>query len=71
MRRSMKAALLAVTVLVPAACAPNPIIARDPIPAPGPDQAYRCRSRPMVLNLYDTGCERVVPEQEAVVRSKG
>lgn len=71
MRRSLQIVGLALAVLAPAACAPNPIVARDPVPAPGPQEAYRCRSRPTVLNAYWTDCEPVRREPEVVIRSRG
>ena len=53
------------------ACAPNPIIARDPIPAPGPEAAFVCDSRPMVLNAFKTECTPVTRQPVVVLRSKG
>ncbi|ACA20094.1 conserved hypothetical protein [Methylobacterium sp. 4-46] len=71
MRRSLTLAGLVLAALAPAACAPNPIVARDPVPAPGPEEAYRCHSRPTVLNGFWTDCEPALREQAVVVRSKG
>ncbi len=69
-RLNLPAALLAALALAAtAACAPNPIVARDPIPAPGPQDAFACRSRPLPLNAFRTNCEPVAPEP--VLRSKG
>ena len=72
-RLNLKAAALAALVLgALGACAPNPIIARDPVPAPGPQDAFVCDSRPMPLNAFDTACDpvrRAAPE--TVLRSKG
>ncbi|GEP05048.1 hypothetical protein [Methylobacterium oxalidis] len=65
--------LLAALLLTGAAgaCAPNPIIARDPVPAPGPEVGYVCDSRPLVLNAFDTKCTPVAREPQVVLRSKG
>ncbi|GJD52021.1 hypothetical protein OPKNFCMD_4783 [Methylobacterium crusticola] len=71
MRRSLKLVVLAAAALVPAACAPNPIVARDPVPAPGPDAAYRCSSTPVLLNGYWANCRPAPRETEVVVRTKG
>lgn len=69
-RLNLPAALLAALALAAAgACAPNPIVARDPIPAPGPQDAFACRSRPLPLNTFTTNCDPVAPEP--VLRSKG
>ncbi|HEX8418030.1 MAG TPA: hypothetical protein VF641_10555 [Methylobacterium sp.] len=53
------------------ACAPNPIVARDPVPAPSPELGYACDSRPTLLNAFHTNCDPVSREQRAVVRAKG
>lgn len=53
------------------ACAPKPIVARDPVPAPTPEIGYVCDSRPTALNAFQTNCDPVVREQRAVVRAKG
>ncbi|BAQ44627.1 MULTISPECIES: hypothetical protein [Methylobacterium] len=71
MRRSLKLVVLAAAAALPAACAPNPIIARDPVPAPSPDIAYRCSSTPALLNGYWAECERIRREREVVIRTKG
>ncbi|GJD89030.1 MULTISPECIES: hypothetical protein [Methylobacterium] len=69
-RLNLPAALLAALALgAVAACAPNPIVARDPIPAPGPQDAFVCDSRPMPLNTFRTNCDPVAPEP--VLRAKG
>ena len=71
-RLNLPAAVLAALALgAVAACAPNPIVARDPIPAPGPQDAFACRSRPQVLNSFDTDCEPVRRAPTVVLRSKG
>jgi hypothetical protein len=62
------AALLAAAA---SACAPNPIIARDPIPAPGPGDAYACASRPLPLNAFTTGCRPVPTAPPVVLQSRG
>lgn len=54
-----------------AACAPNPIVARDPVPAPGPDAAYTCDTRPFLLGAQMTGCRPAPVEQRVVLRAKG
>lgn len=53
------------------ACAPNPIVARDPVPAPAPGLSYACDSRPTVLNAFITTCDPVMRAPRAVVRAKG
>ncbi|MBE7245020.1 MAG: hypothetical protein INR63_08720 [Actinomycetospora chiangmaiensis] len=68
-RLNLIAALLLTSAA--AACAPNPIIARDPVPAPGPTDAYACRSRPLPLNAFTTGCEPVPATPPVVLRSRG
>lgn len=62
------AALLAAAT---SACAPNPIIARDPIPAPGPTDAYACASRPLPLNAFTTGCRPIPAAPPVVLQSRG
>ena len=54
-----------------AACAPNPIVARDPVPAPSSDEAYTCDSRSLALNAFRTSCERAPVRDRALVRAKG
>lgn len=70
MRRLTLPAALAVAASL-AACAPNPIIARDPVPAPGPDAAFACDTRPFVLGAHMTDCTPVAREPRVVVRAKG
>ncbi|GJD71908.1 hypothetical protein CFIICLFH_0117 [Methylobacterium goesingense] len=53
------------------ACAPKPIVARDPVPAPTPGVGYACDSRPTVLNAFQTACEPLLREPQVVVRAKG
>ncbi|MCJ2011400.1 hypothetical protein [Methylobacterium sp. J-076] len=53
------------------ACAPNPIIARDPVPAPGPSDVYACASRPLPLNAFTTGCRPVPAAPQVVLQSRG
>ncbi|WP_366848985.1 hypothetical protein [Methylobacterium sp.] len=53
------------------ACAPNPIVARDPVPAPTPDIGYACDSRALPLNAFRTACEPVLRQPSVVVRAKG
>ena len=74
MRRLTLPAALAIAAAFTAslaACAPNPIVARDPVPAPGPDAAYTCGTRPFVLGAQMTNCEPVLRERQVVVRAKG
>ncbi len=54
-----------------AACAPNPIIARDPVPAPGPSDAFTCTSKPLPLNAFTTDCKPVPIEPQVVLRARG
>lgn len=70
----MRRLSLTVALLLAAAgsaCAPNPIVARDPVPAPGPDAAFACNSRPLVLNAFDTDCTPIARQRPIVLRSKG
>lgn len=70
----MRRPTLTVALLLAAsagACAPNPIVARDPVPPPTPDVGYACDSKPLVLNAFDTRCEPVVRPPQVVVRAKG
>lgn len=53
------------------ACAPKPIVARDPVPAPAPGVGYACESRPTVLNAVQSNCEPILREPSVVVRAKG
>ena len=53
------------------ACAPNPIVARDPVPAPAPGVGFACDATPLVLNAVSTNCEPVEREPRVVLRSKG
>lgn len=68
-RLSLPAALLLAAAA--SACAPNPIIARDPIPAPGPDAAFACDSRPTVVHAFDTTCKPIARQPAIVLHSKG
>ncbi|GJE76938.1 MULTISPECIES: hypothetical protein [Methylorubrum] len=70
MRRLKLFAALAL-VAAAGACAPHPIVARDPVPAPSPDEAYDCRTTPFLLNAYRTGCEQRLRERRTVLQSKG
>ena len=54
-----------------AACAPNLIVARDPVPAPGPDAAFTCNSKPLVLNAFTTNCTPAPVAPQVVLRAKG
>ena len=53
------------------ACAPKPIVARDPVPAPAPGLGYACDSRPVVLNAFYSNCTPIQRESEVVIHSKG
>ena len=68
-RLSLTAAL--VVAGAASACAPNPIIARDPVPAPGRDAAFTCDSRPTVVHAFETDCTPVARARQIVLRSKG
>lgn len=68
-RLSLTAAVLLATAA--SACAPNPIVARDPISAPGPDAAFACDSRPTALNAFRTDCTPVARQRPVVLHSKG
>ncbi len=70
MRRLTLIAALLLTAAA-AACAPNPIIARDPVPAPGPTDAYACQSRPLPLNAFTTGCQPVQAAPPVILQSRG
>ncbi|WP_232628620.1 hypothetical protein [Methylobacterium sp. Leaf118] len=71
MRRLKLFAALALAGAAVGACAPHPIVARDPVPAPSPDEAYDCSTAPLVLNAYRVGCEPRLREQRPVLHSKG
>lgn len=53
------------------ACGPNPIVARDPVPAPEPGVAYECGSYPLVLNAVVSSCSPVERQARPVLHSKG
>jgi hypothetical protein len=63
--------LIAALLLTVAACAPNPIVARDPVPAPGPADAFVCDSKARPLNAFSTDCRPVPTVPQVVLRSKG
>ena len=70
----MRRLTLAVALVLSAsagACAPKPIVARDPVPAPEPTLGYECTSRSTVLNAYHTHCEPILQERSVVIRAKG
>ena len=48
--------VLAVTALALGACAANPIVARDPVPAPTGGESFACDSKPTLLNAFMTDC---------------
>ena len=49
--------VLAVTGLALGGCAANPIVARDPVPAPTGAESFACDSKPTLLNSFMTDCE--------------
>lgn len=49
--------VLTVTALALSACAANPIVARDPVPAPTGGESFACDSRPTLVNAFMTDCE--------------
>lgn len=72
--RSMRRLNLIAALLLAAAasaCAPNPIIARDPIPAPGPTDVYACDSKPLPLNAFISDCKPVPASPQVVLRARG
>lgn len=71
MRRLKLIAAVALAGATATACASNPIVTRDPVPAPSADEAYVCDSRPLVLNAFTTSCERQRLQERAVLRAKG
>ena len=71
MRRLKLFAALALAGAAAGACAPHPIVARDPVPAPSPDEAYSCDSTPTVLNGYMVDCSPRLRERRTVLQSKG
>ena len=72
MRRAFRLVLAAAVAACAAACAPNPIIARDPIPPPTPADAYACGARTFTFGqFYHSICAPVPPSATAVVRAKG
>lgn len=70
MRRLKLFAVAALTSAV-GACAAHPIVARDPVPPPAPDEAYDCDSHPTVVNAFRTNCEPRLRSRGAVVSARG
>ncbi|MBE7204090.1 MAG: hypothetical protein INR70_40725 [Parafilimonas terrae] len=68
-RLNLIVALLLATAA--SACAPNPIIARDPVPAPGPTDVYACDSRPLPVNAFITSCRPAPASPQVVLRARG
>ncbi len=73
MRPMARAALLLAIPLLVAACshAPNPIIARDPLPPPPPGYRVACDTYEAPFYLYHGHCRPVAPPAPAVVRARG
>ncbi len=71
MRRPITLAGLLAVLLAAGACAPNPIIARDPVPAPSQGTGAICGSTPLLFGFYDSTCRPVMQQAEPVVRARG
>ncbi|MBB3900593.1 hypothetical protein [Methylobacterium brachythecii] len=71
MRRLMQAAALALAVSTVTACAPHPIVARDPVPPPSPAEAYDCGTMRLPLNAAMSDCSPRYRDAPAVLRSRG
>lgn len=68
--RVSKLLLAAALAAAAVGCAPNPIIARDPIPPPNPAFAYSCNTQGSFGGtFYGTACRPAPPPP--VVRAKG
>lgn len=71
LRRALAPLAAAALAGAASACAPNPIIARDPIPA-YPGLAYTCASRDVAFGqFYTSTCRPAPPPPAVVVRAKG
>jgi hypothetical protein len=64
-------ACLAVASLAACAHAPNPIVARDPIPPPPPGYRVACDTYTAPFYLYFGSCRPVRPPAAVVVRARG
>jgi hypothetical protein len=71
MRRLMQAAALALAGAAVTACAPHPIVARDPVPPPSPAEAYDCGTSRLPLNAAMSSCSPRYREAPAVLHARG
>ncbi len=71
MRRLMQTVALVLAGAGVSACAPHPIVARDPVPPPSPAEAYDCGSMRLPLNAVATECAPRYREAPVVLRSRG
>lgn len=73
MRRPMPTAALAGAVVFAcvSACAPHPIVARDPVPAPTGTESYACDTRRFPLNSAASDCEPRHRQERAVLQARG
>ncbi|GLS50153.1 hypothetical protein GCM10007885_30050 [Methylobacterium gnaphalii] len=53
------------------ACAPHPIVARDPVPPPSPAEAYDCGTARLPLNAAMSNCAPLYREAPTVLHSRG
>lgn len=71
MRRLVSTVALALAGAAVSACAPHPIVARDPVPAPSSAESYVCDSRRLPLNGAWSNCEQRYREPRTVLQSRG
>ncbi|GJE56608.1 MULTISPECIES: hypothetical protein [Methylobacterium] len=71
MRRLMQTVALALAGAAVSACAPHPIVARDPEPPPSPAEAYDCGTTRLPLNAAISNCTPRYREAPTVLRSRG
>lgn len=71
MRRLMQTVALALAGAAVSACAPHPIVARDPVPPPSPAEAYDCGTLRLPLNAAVAGCSPRYREAPTVLQSRG
>ncbi len=71
MRRLMQTVALALAGAAVSACAPHPIVARDPQPPPSPAEAYDCGTTRLPLNAAISGCTPRPRDVPTVLQARG